>query len=187
MSEPVSFYLGRVAKGAVTVSDAGLQGMITLRGDLGNAKLKAAVKKVSGVAVPAVRKAVVTDGRGAAWMSPDELLVFVPYAEADAAAAALSTALKGLHHMAVNVSDARAYIRVEGAGAAEVMAKNAPADLSPAAFAAGDFRRTRLGQTAAAFWRDAAGAFHVICFRSVGDYAFDLLAQSAADGAVGVF
>jgi len=187
MSDPVSFYMGRVAKGAVTVTDAGLQGMITLRGDLANAKVKAAVKKVSGVAVPAVRKAVVTEGRGAAWMSPDELLILVPYTEADEAVASLSAALKGLHHMAVNVSDARAYIRVEGAGAAEVMAKNAPVDLSPAAFGAGDFRRTRLGQTAAAFWQDDAGAFHVICFRSVGDYAFDLLAQSAKDGPVGVF
>ena len=34
MSEPVSFLGGRVAEGAVTVRDAGLQGMITLRGDL---------------------------------------------------------------------------------------------------------------------------------------------------------
>ncbi len=187
MSEPVSFYKGRVAKGDVTVTDAGLQGMITLRGDLSNAKVKAAVKKVAKVAVPAQRKAEVTDGRGAAWMSPDELLILVPYAEAEAAAADLSAALAGQHHLAVNVSDARAYIRVEGQGAREVLAKNAPVDLSPAAFAAKDFRRTRMGQAAAALWLDDTGAFHVVCFRSVGDYLFDLLAQSAKDGPVGVF
>lgn len=187
MSDPVSFYNGRVAEGPVTIRDAGLQGMITLRGDLSSAKVKAAVKKVAGVAIPAVRKALVEDARGAVWMSPDELLLLVPYGEATAAVAELEAMLSGEHHLAVNLSDARAYIRVEGAGAAEIIAKNAPVDLTPSAFGAGDFRRTRLGQIAAALWKDDDGVFHVVCFRSVGDYAFDLLVQSVKDGMVGVY
>ena len=99
--------------------------------------------------------------------------------------ATITKALRGVHHLAVNVSDARAYVTVEGAGAAEVMAKNAPVDFSAAAFGAGDFRRSRVGQVAAAFWKDEAGAFHVVSFRSVGDYVFDLLRVSAEAGPVG--
>ncbi len=185
MSEPVSFLGGRVAEGAVTVRDAGLQGMITLRGDLAATKVKNVVKKVTGQAVPAQRKALVEGGRGVVWMSPDELLLLVPYAEAEEAVATISKALNGVHHLAVNVSDARAYVTVEGEGAAEVMAKNAPVDFSSAAFEAGDFRRSRVGQVAAAFWKDEAGKFHVVSFRSVGDYVFDLLRVSAEAGPVG--
>lgn len=185
MSEPVSFLNGRESKGRITVRDAGLQGMITLRGDLSNAKLKSVVKKVAGVAVPAVRKATVTGSTGAAWMSPDELLLLVPYADADAAVATIDAALKGTHYMAVNVSDARAYVTLSGDGAAEVLAKNAPVDLHAAAFGAGDFRRTRLGQVAAAFWLAEDGVFHIVSFRSVGDYVFDLLRVSGEAGPVG--
>ncbi len=183
MSDLKSFYEGRAADAnGVTVRDAGLQGMITLRGDLANAKLKAAVKKACGQAVPAARRAVITGGRGAAWMSPDELLILVPYAEAAATAAALALALKDQHHLAVNVSDARAYITLTGAGVDEIMAKCAPVDF--ANFAVGEFRRTRIGQVAAAFWKDEAGAFHIVAFRSLGDYVFDLLATSAKAGLV---
>jgi sarcosine oxidase subunit gamma len=67
------------------------------------------------------------------------------------------------------------------------MAKLAPADLNPDSFTLGDFRRTRLGQVAAAFWMRDEDTFEVICFRSVADYTFDLLAASAKAGAVGHF
>jgi hypothetical protein len=41
----------------------------------------------------------------------------------------------------------------------------------PDSFAVGDFRRSRMAQVAAAFWRHDSG-FDVICFRSVADYAY---------------
>ena len=44
------------------------------------------------------------------------------------------------------------------------------------------FRRTRMAQVPAAFWLDEAGNFHLICFRSVADYAFELLKVSAQPG-----
>lgn len=184
MSEPVSFLNGKVVSGAVTIRDAGLQGMITLRGDLSNAKLKSVCKRLTGQGVPSIRKAAVDGDKGLCWMSPDELLVLVRYSEAEAAVATLSKALADQHHLAVNVSDARAYISVEGEGASDVMAKNAPVDLHTDSFKPGDFRRTRIGQVAGAFWRDDAGSYHVISFRSVGDYVFDLLVKSVGSGNV---
>jgi sarcosine oxidase subunit gamma len=185
MSDPVSVLGGRVAGGAVTVRDAGLVGMVTLRGDL--AALAGAVREVAGVDVPGVNRVVLNGDRGAVWMSPDELLVMVPYAQAGAAVAALDAALAGVHHLAVDVSDARAVMVLEGAGAREVLGKLSPADLTPGAFGPGQVRRSRLGQIAAAFWCEAEDRWTVVCFRSVGDYAFKLLAQSAADGAVGFY
>lgn len=182
MFEAVSALAGRAAAGVVTIRDAGLQGMITLRGDLSDPKLKATVKQVTGVPIPDVRRAVVAEGRGAAWMSPDEVLLLVPYAQAGAAVATIEAALAGQHFMAVNVSDARALLTVSGSYAADVMAKNAPVDFDT--FGPGAFRRTRLGQVAAAFWMDDARTYHVICFRSVADYVFDLLRISAEAGPV---
>jgi len=118
-------------------------------------------------------------------MSPDEVLVMVPYETVDVGLAKIETALKGQHFLAENVSDARAVLFVEGLFAREVMAKLAPVDLHPDAFPVGRFRRTRLGQVAAAFWLSDEQTFEVICFRSVAEYTFNLLAASAKAGPVG--
>lgn len=188
MSDPVSALNGARYDGGATVQDAGLQGMITLRGDLASAALKKAVKAATGAAVPEQRKITQSETGAAAWMSPDELLLLVPYAEADAKVAELAKALEGEHALAVNVSDARAFFTLSGAGAREVLGKVAPVDFDPAAFAEGDFRRTRMAQTAAAFWLDGNGDFHIVCFRSVAAYMFNLLKTSAhPQAAVGVY
>ena len=68
-----------------------------------------------------------------------------------------------------------------------MLAKGAPADLSRAAFGPGDFRRTRLGQIAAAFWQvEGAGTetFELICFRSVAAHAFYWLGAAARKGSL---
>src|SRR6056297_608035 len=81
MSEPVSAMAGASHDGIVRVEDAGLHGMITLRGDLSSAKLKKAVKAAVGADVPAQRMIASAGEKSVAWMSPDELLLLVPYSE----------------------------------------------------------------------------------------------------------
>ena len=161
-------------------------GMVALRGDLADEGLKAAVTGLTGTAFPDRLRIEGTSARGAAWMSPDELLIFVPRDEAGAAVARLSEALAGTHHLVADVSDLRVALRLDGPEAREVLAKLSPADLHPDAFGPGAFRRSHLGQVAAAFWLEGEGA-RAICFRSVGDYLLALLRQSAADGAVGYY
>lgn len=180
MSEPVSALAGARFEGAATVEDAGPVGMITLRGDLASRALAAAVMDATGCEVPGVRRIAGRPPGAALWMSPDELLLFVPRADAPARTAALAEALAAEHHLAVDVSDARALIRVAGPGAREVLAKGAPVDLAPAAFGIGDARRTRLGQVAVAFWMPEADTFELICFRSVAGFVFDWLTTAAA-------
>ena len=186
MSEPTSALMNRQTGGSVQVRDAGLTGMISLRGDLSNGKLANAVKSVAGVKPPSTNGIAVKDGATVLWMSPDELLLMLPYADTTSAVGSLGSALSGQHHMAANVSDARAVLRLEGPYVREVLAKLAPVDLHPDALSDETLVRSRLGQVAAAFWLSGDSAT-VICFRSVADYVFDLLAASAKAGPVGHF
>lgn len=186
MSEARSALAGASFEGIAKVQEAGLVGMISFRGDLGNAKVKAAVKAVAGAAIPKQRGVALAGETGVAWMSPDELLILVPHAEADAAVGKLNEALKGQHFMAENVSDARAVFTVTGAHAREVIGKLAPVDMSR--FAEGEIRRTRFAQVAAAFWMHEPDAFTVVCFRSGAEYMFETLSVAAQAGSeVGVY
>lgn len=185
MSNAVSTLQSKVAAGEVTIREGGLRGMITIRGDLSNGKLKSVCKALCGFAVPDMGKAASNGDKGIAWMSPDELLLLVPHGEVADALDKIAKAMKGQHYLAENVSDARTHITIEGTFSREVVAKLAPADLHPGSFKIGDFRRTRIGQVAAAFWMTDAETFELICFRSVGQYAFDLLTASAKAGRVG--
>ena len=180
MSDAVSVMNGASYVGAVEVKDAGLKGMITLRGDLGSADIAKAVKSTVGLTMPAVR-GMKSGSKGAvAWMSPDELMLFCDYAKADATVAKLDKALKGAHFLAVNVSDARAGFTLTGAGVREVIAKGAPADLSAQALQPGEMRRSRLGQVAVAFWLSDEDTMQLICFRSVGAFVYKWLCTAAA-------
>jgi len=186
MSE-VSALMGAVADGATRVEEAGLQGMVTLKGDLGAAKVKAALKAV-GPGLPAQRGIVEKGDRAVAWMARDEVLILCAHSDADSVVADLNTALAGLHFLAANVSDARAMFRVTGPGAREALAKLAPVDLHPESFKPGEMRRTRLAQVPAAIWMSDADEISVVAFRSVARYVFDILALSADDDApVGYF
>jgi sarcosine oxidase subunit gamma len=161
--------------------------MVSLRADLSDPAVADACRATAGAAAPGMRRIIVGTGGSVAWMAPDELLFIVPAAAP--ARAAIAAALAGRRHLAVDLSDARTRFRIAGPGAREVIAKGAPVDLSRGAFAAvvdgaGDFRRTRLGQIAAAFWAPEDDAMEVICFRSVADHAEAWLRQAARDGSL---
>ncbi|MBY8975572.1 sarcosine oxidase subunit gamma [Rhodobacteraceae bacterium NNCM2] len=185
MSEPITVLNGAVAENglSVRIEDRGLVGQITLRGDHANAALAKAVEEVAGVAVPAPLTANFNGDHGAVWMSPDELLLFVAYADAPATAARLSEMLAEVHHMAVNVSDTRTVLRVSGEGARELMAKGAPVDVSDAAFPVGTARRTHFAEIAVGMWRLEGDVWEMVCFQSYARHLFDWLSASSHQGA----
>ena len=182
MSDAVSALKGARFDGFVQVSDAGLRGMITLRGDLKSAPVKAAVKAAVNLDVPGQRACSINGEMAVAWMSPDELLIMVPYADAEATVQTMQDALGDAHALVVNVSDARAVLQLNGAGTREVLAKLAPVDMRKSAFGPGEIRRTRMAQAAAAFWMLDDNTVEVICFRSMAQYMFDLLSVAAQPG-----
>lgn len=189
MSEAVSALNGARFSGIVQIEDTGLAGMLTLRANFSDDAVRRALKTV-GVDFPDARMMAGAVGNGTLWMSPDEALVLCSYKDAPAKSAEIAAALTGLHHLVVNVSDARALIRLTGSDGAlrETLAKLSPADLAPGGLPIGEVRRTRLAQVAAAFWFASTDEAYVICFRSVADYVFGLLSTAAENGSeVGYF
>ena len=163
----------------VTVTRAEPVGMITLRADLAAETAAAAVKSAVGLVPPKPREIKIGKNGTVAWMSPDEVLLMCQHDKAADIVAGLGKALGGQHHLAVDVSDARALFRIEGKGAREVLAKGAPVDLAPGVFEPGEIRRSRLGQVAAAFWMNGEDAFELVCFRSVADFVQTWLETAA--------
>jgi sarcosine oxidase subunit gamma len=168
-----------MADGYVRISRPAPPGMVSLRADLGAAKVKAAVRALAAE-MPEQRRVAMAGEAGAAWMSPDELLLFCPAGAAPSLVAALDDRLAGQHHLAADVSDMRAMWDLEGERVREVLAKLTPADAF--ALAPGEIRRSRLGQVAAAFWLTGPASARVVAFRSVEDYVSLLLAHACRAG-----
>jgi sarcosine oxidase, subunit gamma len=179
MSDPVSALGGASFDGFASIREIGPLGMISLRCKHDVKALPKAIKTAVGVAMPGVRRIVQDGAFAAGWMAPDEVLLILPHAQVNITLANIAKALKSEHHLAVDVSDARAVFRIEGADAADVLMKLTPADVT--AMAPGELRRSRAAQVAAAFWVEDAG-YTVVCFRSVAGYVMGLLAHSAQSG-----
>lgn len=178
MADPVAPMGNARYDGFASVREIGPLGMISLRAKRDVPGLAEAFSAL-GLTLPEVRRIAVSGDKAAGWMSPDEYLLVLPYAEVDAALASLAESLKGQHHLAANVSDARAIFRIEGAKADQVLRKLCPVDFDT--LAPNELRRSRAAQVAAAFWKDDKG-FTVVCFRSVAGYMMGLLKHSAMPG-----
>jgi sarcosine oxidase, subunit gamma len=179
MSDPVSALGGATFQGFAQIRELGPLGMVTLRCDPSVKALSKAVKTAVGVAMPDVRRIVRDGAFAAAWMAPDEVLLIMPYPQVANTLSSIAKVLKDEHHLAVDVSDARAVFHVTGPRAAEVLMKLTPSDIST--LAPGELRRSRAAQVAAAFWAEDGG-YKIVCFRSVADYMMGLLSHSAAPG-----
>ena len=179
MPDPASALGHARFDGFARVREIGPQGMIALRARPDLPALPAAVLAATGLDLPPQRRIVTKGDRSIGWMAPDEWLIVLPHDAAAPTLARLGEALQGEHHLAVDVSDARAMFRIEGARAAEVLMKLSPVDL--ARLEPGELRRSRAAQVACAFWRDGDG-YTLVCFRSVAAYVFDLLSHAAQPG-----
>jgi sarcosine oxidase subunit gamma len=165
--------------GFANIREIGPLGMISLRAKPDVARLAEVIGAITGTALPLPRQIEVSGDMAAAWMSPDEYLLILPYGETDAALAKIAHGLAGQHHLAVTVSDARAVFRIEGDKADQVLSKLSPVDF--AHLGPKELRRTRAAQVAAAFWA-ADGGYTLVCFRSVAPYVMGLLTHSAMPG-----
>ena len=166
----------------IGIEDLGACGQITLRGDLAAKPMASAVKAATGLAMPGVLGMVADGDARAVWMSPDELLLIMAAGQAPDAMSAASKKLAKMHHMALDVSDARSVLRLTGALVGEVLAKGAPCDCSDKGFPPGTARRTHLGGLAVGIWRLDAETWEVMCFRSYTHHLQTWLAEAAIPG-----
>ena len=163
----------------IVVEPATVSGMVTVRADLADPVVVSALGD-GGVPVPAPLALAEGEAGSVLWMSPDELLILT--GDVAGCSARLAAVLHGHHAMVLDVSDARLVFDLTGDAVAEVLAKGAPCDLSPAAFPPGTVRRTHLGGLAVAIWRLTETHWQITCFRSFAHHLHAWLTETAQPG-----
>lgn len=158
------------ANAAATVRERTLRAQINLRG--AGAGFRATVRAVTGCEPPVDAGTVVRgDACDIAWLGPDEWLLTSETRDPAATVDALRAGLAGQHCAVTDLGAARRAFRIEGARAADVLAKGTTVDLHPRAFGPGCCAQTLLGKATVLIVRaDAAPAFDVYVARSFADY-----------------
>ena len=154
--------------------------MISFRARKFDKSLKDDIKRVALCDFPADHRITLGNEVAIAWMAPDEILLFCPAARRDTLIGSLKAASDGADVMVTDVSDARCHFELTGPNVREVLARLSPADVSPGTLPVGTFRRSRVGQVAAAFWLSDETTLNLIAYRSVADYIADILGFAAA-------
>jgi sarcosine oxidase subunit gamma len=159
------------------------RGMIDLRGHTSDSKFIAAAKAVLGVDLPKEPRTSATWGDAKIlWLSPDQWLVTCPRGKAQDLTDALVKELDDTHSLAVNVSDMRTIIRLEGELVHEVVMKGSTLDLTDSDYMPGTVRRMRFAEIAALLHIVDDKTIDIYVFRSYAQYAWDFLVKAARKG-----
>ncbi len=169
---------------AVSVREISDRGMIDLRGLASDAAFMSAAKSVLGTDLPAAPRTSASSGDiRILWLSIDQWLIMCPRANVSGLLASLRSALSGIHSLAVDVSDMRAIIRIEGEGSRETLMKGCSLDLLSGNYLAGTVRRMRFAEIAALLDVVEDDVFDIYVFRSYAHYAWEFLTTAAREGA----
>lgn len=122
------------------------------------------------------------DNRAALWLGPDEWLI-LDQSTGDAAPmrASLDTALQGVPHSLVDISERQIGIAIAGANAALALNAHVPLDLDLSAFPVGACTRTVFEKCEIVLWRRADDQFYLETGRSFVPYVTALLDLVAAE------
>jgi sarcosine oxidase, subunit gamma len=167
----------------VSIREIAERGMIDLRGLTSDRKFMSAAKSVLGIDLPKSPRTSATWGDiRVLWLSPDQWLITCPHSKSQKLADDLSDALKGVHSLAVNVSDMRAVIRIEGDRVREVVMKGTSIDLMDGDYTPGTVRRMRFAEIAALLHIVEDSVIDIYVFRSYADYTWEFLVKAARKG-----
>lgn len=159
------------------------RGMVDLRGLATDRKFMSSAKSVLGFDLPkAPRTSTSWGDMKALWLSPDQWLILCPGDKAQALTEQLTTTLKTIHSLAVNVSDMRAIIRLEGEHARTTVMKGTSIDLMHDDYPAGTIRRMKFAEVGALLHIVEQDVIDVYVFRSYADYAWAFLLKAARKG-----
>ena len=169
---------------SISMREISERGMIDLRGSTTDKKFIAAAKSALGVELPKAPRSSATFGDvQVLWLSTDQWLVLTGRARSATLLADLRQALGTIHSLAVDVSDMRAIIRLEGDGVRETLMKGSTLDLTSEDYAPGTVRRMRFAEIAALLHVVEQNTIDVYVFRSYADYAWAFLVKAARKGA----
>ena len=176
---------------SVSMSEVSDRGMIDLRGEAGSVKFRQAVKAVLGINLPLKpRTTAVKDDVTVLWLSVDQWLVCCPRNKADGLLGELRRNLGEIHSLAVDVTDARAIIRLEGDNVREVLMKGSSIDFTLPEYKAGLVRRLMFAEIAALahIVADKPCTIDIYVFRSYADYTWKWIEATAKPAAtIGLF
>ena len=167
---------------SISLREIADRGMIDLRGLASDPAFMSAAHDALGFALPTEPRSSAAWGDvKVLWLSVDQWLVLSSRSKAQEILANLRTALKGIHSLAVDVSDMRAVIRLEGEGLREILMKGTSLDLLDAAYKPGCCRRMRFAEIAALLHVVEDNVFDVYVFRSYAHYAWEFLCTTARE------
>ena len=118
--------------------------------------LSTALKSAHGMAVPGAGRSTGKAGARAIWFGQKVILLMGPAPDATLA----------VHAAQTDQSDAWAVVRLEGDGAADVLARLTPIDLRANQFKRGRTARTELAHMPASITRVGDNSFQVMVFRA---------------------
>lgn len=146
-----------LAIGTVTLSEADPGRLTSIAPYKGREKaLSEALRAAHGMAAPAPNRATGREGARAIWFGRAMIMLQGPAPDAGLAE----------HAALTDQSDAWAVVRLDGADAADVLARLTPIDLRPSAFRRGHTARTDLQHMMASITRAGDTAFQIMVFRA---------------------
>jgi sarcosine oxidase subunit gamma len=175
---------------SVTLGELAFTDMLNIRGDAADATFVAAVQSATGLTLPLTANTASVGASGQLlWLGPDEwVLKFPPSgaqylhpSPAEAMEISLRAALAGLHVSLVPVGHGFTTLVVQGAGAADLLARGCPLDFHPRAFGAGAVVQSHVAKAGATLLCVAAGTHYELTVRrSFADYLYRWLCEAGA-------
>ncbi|HEY3732081.1 MAG TPA: sarcosine oxidase subunit gamma family protein [Steroidobacteraceae bacterium] len=152
---------------------------LVLRGALA---VRTAAARALNISIPEQACRALDHAGGAAlWLGPDERLLLLPRAEGLTAADTLESALRGLPHAVVDVSQRQIALAVSGAQAPALLNAGCPLNLDLQLFPAGACTRTVFAKAEIVLWRRRSDEFHLEVWRSFAAYVAGYLSEAARD------
>lgn len=175
---------------SVTLAELPFADMLNIRGNAADAGFVSAVHSATGLSLPLLANTASLGPTGQLlWLGPDEWLLKFPSngpeyqhpGPADAMEVTLRSALAGQHVSLVPVGHGFTTMVVQGAGAADLLARGCPLDLHPRAFGVGAVAQSHVAKAGATLLCLAAGThFELTVRRSFADYLYRWLCEAGA-------
>ena len=186
LNSPLSDFLGRQTRDLqvdgrpCSLAEIAFVDMLNLRGDASDPRFAKAVLDTTGMFLPVqANTASIDPQRQLLWLGPDEWLLKLRDRQGDAMAAALQSALRGVHSAVVDVGHGSTTVMLQGPGSAELLARGCPLDLHPRVFSTGALAQTHIAKASATVLCLYAGIqYEITVRRSYADYLVRWLCEA---------
>ncbi len=186
LNSPLSDFLGRQTRDLqvdgrpCSLSEIAFVDMLNLRGAASDPRFSKAVLDTTGMFLPVqANTASIDPQRQLLWLGPDEWLLKLRDRQGDAMAAALQSALRGMHSAVVDVGHGSTTVMLQGPGSAELLARGCPLDLHPRVFSTGALAQTHIAKASATVLCLYAGIqYEITVRRSYADYLVRWLCEA---------